>query len=70
MIATRWTTHLDAVGGSAEALGVGGVALDELAAPGLQRLRATSVAYQRTDVVIASPQRVDDLRADRTRSHR
>ena len=64
MIATRWTTHSTPSAAARRLCRVGDVALDELAAPGLQRLRAAAVADQRADVVVASPQRVDDLRAD------
>ena len=55
---------LDSLGCSANALGLRDVAVDELAAPGLQRLRLAAVADERADVVIARAQRVDDLRPD------
>ena len=61
---------LDALGRAAKALGVRDVAVDELAAPGLERRRLAAIADERTDVVIVRPQRVNDLRPRRTRSHR
>ena len=55
---------LDALGCGAETGGVRHVALDELAAPGLEGLRPAAVADERSDGVVAGSQCVHDLRAD------
>ena len=55
---------LAALGCGAEAGRVGDVALDRLAAPGLERLRAVEAADERANVVPARAQCVRNLRAD------
>ena len=64
IIATRWTTHSTPSAAERRLGGVRDVALDELAAPGLERLRPAAVADERSDGVVAGSQRMHDLRAD------
>ncbi len=55
---------VDAVGGRLEALRVGDVPLDELAAPRFERRGTLRRADEGANVVLARPQGVDDLRPD------
>ena len=50
--------------GRAQALRVGHVSLDELAAPGLEPLAAAPVADEAADVLVVRAERVHDVPAD------
>ena len=70
MIATRWTTRVDALARGAQRGRVGDVAGGELDAPRGEARRARRVAHERAHVLVPRAQRVHDMRPDEARCRR